>query len=98
MWTNILLKAILFALLLPGVHLSIPPGGTLKEKAIIHGIVFAVVNYLAYKYVRPLLENFDNPSTKVNPKCPDGYRQCASGDCVSATDPHETCPGESDAY
>jgi len=72
MWVNILLKAILFMLLVPGVHLSIPPGASLREQALIHGVVFAVVNYYVYLYIRPLLERFDNPDTKVLPPCPPG--------------------------
>lgn len=72
MWVNILLKAILFMLLVPGVHLSIPPGASLREQALIHGVVFAVVNYYVYLYVRPLLERFDNPDTRVLPPCPPG--------------------------
>ena len=72
MWVGLLLKAILFMLLVPGVHLSIPPGASLKEQALIHGVVFAVVNYYVYLYVRPLLERFDNPDTKVLPPCPPG--------------------------
>jgi hypothetical protein len=72
MWVNLLLKAILFMLLVPGVHLSIPPGASLREQALIHGVVFAVVNYYVYLYVRPMLERFDNPDTKVLPPCPAG--------------------------
>lgn len=72
MWVNILLKAILFMLLVPGVHLSIPPGASLREQALIHGVVFAVVNYYVYLYVRPLLERFENPDTRVIPPCPPG--------------------------
>ena len=72
MWESILLKVILFMIMVPGVHLSIPPGASLREQAIIHGVIFAVVNYYVYLYVRPLLERFDNPSTKVVPPCPPG--------------------------
>lgn len=72
MWVNILLKAVLFMLLVPGVHLSIPPGASLREQALIHGVVFAVVNYYVYLYVRPMLERFDNPDTRVLPPCPPG--------------------------
>ncbi len=72
MWVNLLLKAVLFMLLVPGVHLSIPPGASLREQALIHGVVFAVVNYYVYLSVRPMLERFDNPDTKVLPPCPAG--------------------------
>ena len=91
MWVNLLLKAILFMILVPGVHLSIPPGGSLREKALIHGVVFAVANYLVYKVVRPVLEGFDNPSTKVDQPCPPSYVKCPSGDCRLKTDIYNPC-------
>jgi hypothetical protein len=72
MWVNLLLKAILFMLLVPGVHLSIPPGASLREQALIHGVIFAVVNYYVYLYIRPMLERFDNPDSRVLPPCPPG--------------------------
>lgn len=72
MWVNLLLKTILFMLLVPGVHLSIPPGAPLQQQALLHGLVFAVVNYYVYLYIRPALERFDNPDTKVVPPCPPG--------------------------
>jgi hypothetical protein len=88
MWVNILLKAILFMLLVPGVHFSIPPRGALREQAIIHGVVFAVANYLVYKYLLPLLEGFENPSTKVDQPCPHGSKKGANGDCIMKGDIH----------
>ena len=91
MWVNLLLKAILFALLVPGVHLTIPPGASLRKQAVIHGVVFAVANYFVYMYVRPLLEGFENPDTRVNPPCPPGYERCPSGDCRLKTDVHSPC-------
>jgi hypothetical protein len=72
MWINLLLKTVLFMLLVPGVILSIPPGASLLQKALVHGLVFAVVNNYVYHYVRPMLERFDNPDTKVLPPCPAG--------------------------
>lgn len=91
MWVNILLKAILFVLLVPGTHLRIPPGGRLVEQAVIHGVIFAVVNYYVYMYVRPLLETFDNPDTRVDQPCPPGTVKCASGDCRVKGDVHSPC-------
>ena len=55
MWVNILLKAILFVLLVPGTYVSIPRGGRLFEQAVVHSLIFTVANYLVYIYVRPLL-------------------------------------------
>ncbi len=78
-------------ILLPGSHFRIPHGGTLKEQALVHGILFAVFNYLAYKVILPILETFDNPDTRVNPTCQKGYKQCPAGDCVLDT-PKSVCP------
>ena len=38
--------AVLFVLLTPGVVLSLPPGGTILTKAVVHAVVFATVFYL----------------------------------------------------
>ena len=91
MWVNILLKAILFALLVPGVHLTIPRGASLRTQALVHGVVFAVVNYFVYLYVRPMLEGFENPSTKVDQPCPPNSVKCPSGDCKLANDIYGIC-------
>jgi hypothetical protein len=91
MWVNLLLKAVLFMLLVPGTHFNIPPGGKLIEKAVLHGIVFAIANYLVYMYVRPLLEGFDNPDTRKDSPCPPGSVKCASGDCRLKGDVHSPC-------
>jgi hypothetical protein len=93
MWVNILLKAVLFMLLVPGVHLTIPPGASLREQALIHGVVFAVANYFAYKYVRPMMEGFDtfHPDTKVDHECPPNSIKCPSGDCKLKGDIYGMC-------
>lgn len=77
--------------LVPGAHLNIPPSGSLREKALIHGVLFAVVNYYVYKFIRPMLEGFNNPDTRINPPCPPMYEQCPSGDCRLKTDVHSVC-------
>jgi hypothetical protein len=43
-------------------------------------------------------ERFRNPDTKVRAKCPVGYKQCPSGDCIDESDPHQACPMDTDAY
>lgn len=91
MWVNILLKAVIFMILVPGVHLNIPPGASLREKAVVHGVVFAVVNYLAYKVVRPILETFENPDTRVDHPCPPNSVKCPSGDCKLKSDIYGIC-------
>ena len=67
-----------------------------KTIFILVGLVVAV--FVLVKYVLPRLEGFANPDTKVNPKCPAGYTQCPSGDCIDESDPHQTCPQGTDAY
>ena len=91
MWVNILLKAILFALLVPGGYISFPLEGSLSKKALIHGVIFAVANYFVYLYVRPMLETFENPSTKIDQPCPPNSVKCPSGDCKLANDIYGIC-------
>ena len=80
MWVNLLLKTILFIALVPGVIININVGGSLRNQALVHGLIFAIVNYYVYMYVRPSLERFDNPDTRVLPECPPGSERVGS-DC-----------------
>lgn len=82
----------LFFVLVPGVLLRIPAHESLQIQAAVHALVFAVASYVVHRYLLPALEGFDNPSTKINPSCPSGYKQCPSGDCVLASDVHAPCP------
>jgi len=91
MWINILLKALLFMLFVPGGHLNVHSSGTLLQQSVIQGLIFAVVNYLVYIYVRPLLETFDNPNTRTDQPCPPGYTKCPSGECRLKSDVHSPC-------
>ena len=56
--------ALLFFALTPGVLLSLPKKGSLKTKAAVHGVVFAVVFYFIQKPVMNFLysEGFQQPS------------------------------------
>ncbi len=86
MWVNLLLKALLFILLVPGVHFNVP--GTLPEKALILGTFFAVLNWLSYKYLRPALEGFGNPDSRIDQPCPPGSIKGKNGDCRLKGDIH----------
>jgi hypothetical protein len=88
MWVNLLLKALLFMILVPRVHLSIPPGASLLEQSIIHSLFFVVFNHFIYMYIRPLLERFSNPDTKADTPCPLGTVKGKNGDCRIASDIH----------
>lgn len=91
MWVNIILKAILFIVLVPGTYIRIPPGGPLIQQAAVHGLIFTILNYYVYLYVRPLFESFDNPDTRVDQPCPPGSIKCASGECRLKGDVHSPC-------
>jgi hypothetical protein len=92
MFLKCLIYLALFFVLVPGVIVQIPAHASLQMQAAVHALVFAVATYLVHQYVLPSLERFDNPSTKVNPSCPSGYKQCPSGDCVLISDVHAPCP------
>lgn len=46
-----LFTALLFVLLVPGVVLSLPPKGSLLTKAVVHGLVFALVYHFTHGMV-----------------------------------------------
>lgn len=55
-------------------------------------IVLALVGVvLAYKFLLPMLEGFQNPSTKVDQPCPPNSVKCPSGDCRIKTDIYGLC-------
>jgi hypothetical protein len=54
--------ALLFALLTPGVILSLPMGASRKVTAIVHGCVFALVWYLATELL-DTMEGFSEIAT-----------------------------------
>jgi len=87
-----ILKVALFFALVPGILVKIPSHGSRVQQAAVHAAVFAVAIYLMHAYLFPMIEGFDNPSTKVDPPCPEGYKRCPSGDCVLAADVHGACP------
>ncbi len=91
MWVNLLLKAALFIVLVPDLFISVPEGGSLHQKAFVHGVIFAAVNYFLYTKIRPLLEGFENPDTKKDHPCPPNSVKCASGDCKLKSDIYGMC-------
>jgi hypothetical protein len=73
MW---ILKALLFALLVPGVLFRLYPRGSTVEQTLVHGLVFLVVMHVLYR-----CEQFTNPDTRLSPPCPKGYVSDDNGDC-----------------
>ena len=49
MWAKLVVLAVLFVLLTPGVVLALPPGGSLMTQAVVHSVVFVVVWSLVWK-------------------------------------------------
>ena len=72
MWINLLIKSALFIALVPGVLVRIPQGASHLTQALVHGVVFAVLNWVLYMYVIRGVENFDMPDSRVLPPCPAG--------------------------
>jgi membrane protein implicated in regulation of membrane protease activity len=87
---SLVLKALLFVALVPGVLVRLPPGASFKTQLVVHGVLFVVLVY----YVFPMIERFENPNSKADVPCPgtDGmYVKCPSGDCRLKTDVHSPC-------
>ena len=61
-----LFVAALFVLLTPGVVLSLPKNGPLLHKAVVHGLLFAVLYHLTHKTVWNFLrsEGFAAPPNR----------------------------------
>ena len=85
-----LFTTLLFVLLVPGVVLSLPPKGSLLTKAVVHGLVFALVYHFTHKavwhwsvgstsgFMDKKLEYFSNPKGSMCAKNDD----CANKSCV----------------
>jgi hypothetical protein len=49
MWAKLLVLAVLFVVLTPGVVLALPPGSSLLTQAAVHSVVFVVVWTIVWK-------------------------------------------------
>jgi hypothetical protein len=49
MYGKLLLNALLFALLVPGVLVTLPPGGSRMTVLVVHSLVFALVSCYVVK-------------------------------------------------
>jgi hypothetical protein len=79
--SNLIIKAALFAVLVPGILLRLPKDGSFKQQAAVHAAVFAILNYVVYMYFTRYQEWFLNPDTRVLPPCPPGSDRTHTGDC-----------------
>jgi len=82
----VIFNAVLFYACLPGVLATV--GG--KYSVLAHTIIFVVAHHLLGKVVAR--EFFENPNTNVPDKCPAGYVNHSSGDCVPAGEVHNKRP------
>jgi hypothetical protein len=53
MYYKLLLNALLFALLVPGVLVTLPPGGSRMTVLAVHAVVFALVSSYAMRMMFP---------------------------------------------
>lgn len=72
MWQNLLIKSALFVALVPGVLVRIPQGSSLLTQSLVHGVVFAVVNWFVYMYIIKNIEGLEMPDSHALPPCPPG--------------------------
>lgn len=55
MWKYLLVTALTFYLLVPGVLVTLPPGGSRQTVLAVHSLVFAVVHMMVHRHVMPML-------------------------------------------
>lgn len=58
-WLMTLYTALLFVVLVPGVLVTLPPGGKKLTVALVHGLVFALLLNLTHKTVARLLSPYE---------------------------------------
>jgi hypothetical protein len=49
---KIVFVALMFYLLTPGILIALPPGASFQVQAAVHGVVFAVVVAIAWKFAK----------------------------------------------
>jgi hypothetical protein len=75
---SIILGALVFAALVPGVLVRLPPGGSKTTVLVVHAILFAVVSSIVMKMYWMGREHMGN----YGQKCPNGYTMMEDGNCV----------------
>ena len=73
----------LFFVLTPGVYLTIPRRGSKWTVALVHGVLFALVLYIANNFIFKVYEGFDTVCGIGKPPCPTGY-SCQGSKCTKA--------------
>ena len=78
---------LLFFVLTPGIYVTIPRRGSKWTVALVHGVLFALVLYIANTFIFKAYEGFATVCGIGKP-CPKGYA-CAGASCVTTP----TCTG-----
>lgn len=80
--------AVLFFVLVPGVLVTLPPGGKKLTAALVHAVVFALVYQLTHKAVNNLLAPYEPFEDALKAK---GVMCKAPTDCQSNTCTNGMC-------
>ena len=75
---SVVLGALVFAALVPGVIVRLPPGGSKTTVLVVHALLFAVVSTLVMKWYWAGREHMGN----YGQECPNGYAMVGDGNCV----------------
>lgn len=59
-WLMSLYTALLFFVLVPGVLVTLPPGGKKTTVALVHAVVFAALYHLTHKMVWRMVSPYEN--------------------------------------
>lgn len=55
MWLNLLISALVFVAFVPGVLVTLPPGGSKWVVLAVHGVLFALLHVAVQRVVKGLL-------------------------------------------
>jgi hypothetical protein len=50
MWVKVLVSALVFAAFVPGVLITLPPGGSRTTVLVVHAVLFAVLHTMVMRY------------------------------------------------
>jgi hypothetical protein len=77
-FVSLILSAVLFAVFVPGVVLTLPKGSSKATVLVVHAIVFSVVSSFVMQWYWGMRESMGNYGIK----CPNGYTMTPDQNCV----------------
>ena len=82
-WLMSLYTALLFFVLVPGVLVTLPPGGKKMTVALVHAVVFAALYHLTHKMVWRMVSPYENfEGAGMCKKQADNSLKCVTGTTV----------------